>query len=305
MRRITIVCCCAVVVSTAALAQMPQLDEVTTAQVMLDRAGFSPGEIDGRPGVNLRRALRAFQDASGLQATGELDHATWQRLSERMGPNPPLVPYTVVEGDVDGPFTPTIPRDLMEQATLKVLGYRTPLEALAEQFHVSPALLRRLNPQATFTRAGEQIHIPNVEVGTTGAPDVTIHVTAATSALTVEDGTGRVLFHAPVTSGSAHDPLPVGHWKVTRVLVEPTFNFNPSLFWDADPRHAKVRIAPGPNNPVGTVWIDLTKEHYGLHGTPEPSRIGHTQSHGCVRLTNWDIQRVARWAAPGTPVIFR
>jgi lipoprotein-anchoring transpeptidase ErfK/SrfK len=121
----------------------------------------------------------------------------------------------------------------------------------------------------------------------------------------VEDATGKVLFHAPVTSGSEHDPLPIGQWKVTTVQRNPTFNYNPDLFWDADPKHAKAQIPPGPNNPVGTVWIDLTKEHYGIHGSPEPSNIGHTQSHGCVRLTNWDVQRVARWAKPGTPVIFR
>ena len=111
-----------------------------------------------------------------------------------------------------------------------------------------------------------------------------------------------MLFHAPVTSGSEHDPLPIGTWKVTSVEQMPAFNYNPDLFWDADPKHAKARIPPGPNNPVGTVWIDLSKEHYGIHGTPEPSKIGHTQSHGCVRLTNWDAQRLARWARPGTTV---
>jgi lipoprotein-anchoring transpeptidase ErfK/SrfK len=108
-----------------------------------------------------------------------------------------------------------------------------------------------------------------------------------------------------VTTGSEHDPLPIGSWKVTSVEQMPTFNYNPDLFWDADPKHAKTRIPPGPNNPVGVVWIDLSKEHYGIHGTPEPSKVGHTQSHGCVRLTNWDAQRLARWARPGTAVIFR
>ena len=134
---------------------------------------------------------------------------------------------------------------------------------------------------------------------------MTIAVTKSTSSLTVEDATGRVIFHAPVTTGSARDPLPIGAWKVNSVHVLPPFHYNPDLFWDADPSHSKATIKPGPNNPVGVAWIDLSKEHYGIHGTPEPSRIGHAQSHGCVRLTNWDVQRIIQWAQPGTPVIFR
>ena len=139
----------------------------------------------------------------------------------------------------------------------------------------------------------------------TSQTGIVIYVTQATSSATVEDSNGKVLFHAPVTSGSEHDPLPIGTWKVTVVEQMPVFNYNPELFWDADPKHAKARIPPGPNSPVGTVWIDLSKEHYGIHGTPEPSKIGHTASHGCVRLTNWDAQRLARWVRPGMTVIFR
>ena len=285
----------------------PVVSETVAVQVMLDRTNFSVGEIDGRPGANLKRALTAFQTAEGLRPTGTVDEVTWQRLAERTANQPPLTTYTTTEADVAGPFTAKIPADLVQQSKLDALGYQSALEALAERFHASPALLTSLNPAATFTKAGESLIVPNV--GDAAAPQasgaVTVLVSKATSALTVEDGSGRLVLHAPVTSGSKRDPLPIGTWKVTGVQQNPPFHYNPDLFWDANPAHSKAKLAPGPNNPVGTVWIDISKEHYGIHGTPSPSTIGHVESHGCVRLTNWDAQRVAALVKPGIKVIFR
>ena len=129
--------------------------------------------------------------------------------------------------------------------------------------------------------------------------DITIEVSKADSALRATRADGTLVFFAPVSSGSIHDPLPPGNWKVTGVAWHPVFHYNPNLFWDAKPKDEKATIKAGPNNPVGVVWIALNLEHYGLHGTPEPGNIGHTESHGCVRLTNWDAARVAALVKPG------
>jgi lipoprotein-anchoring transpeptidase ErfK/SrfK len=324
--------------SPVATTGAPLVSETLAVQIMLDRAGFSPGEIDGQAGSNLKRAAMAFQRANGLAESGQVDQMTWQRLSEAAGNQTPLTTYALADADVAGPFVTDLPADLMAQSKLPALGYRNPLEAIAEKFHASPGLLQQLNKGAAFAAAGEQIVVPNVEpfelpalepkpaatsrgrgrAARGGAPAegrgrgqapavpaVTIAVTKSTSALTVEDESGRVLFHAPVTSGSEHDPLPIGTWKVTTVQRMPVFNYNPDLFWDANPAHSKAKIPAGPNNPVGVAWINLSKEHYGIHGAPEPSKVGHVQSHGCVRLTNWDAARVLKWAQAGTKVVFR
>ena len=286
-------------------------------QLLLDRAGFSPGELDGRIGANTIRALKAFQGARSLTVSGRPDGATLEAL--RGDPSfEPLARYVITEADLAGPFVTEIPDDLMAQATLPALAYTSVVEMLGERFHASPTLLKDLNPEATFSRAGESLVVPNVgqragpaqTIGTNGQQgtreagnDVTVMVSESESALTVTRG-GEVLFHAPVTTGSEHDPLPIGDWKVTGVQYDPVFHYNPDLFWDADPSHAKARIPAGPNNPVGVAWIDLSREHYGLHGTPEPRLIGRSVSHGCVRMTNWDVLRVAALVGKGTPVRF-
>ncbi len=279
-------------------------------EVLLDQQSFSPGEIDGKLGSNASHALAAAQAARGLQPTGEADCETWRALGGETGAT--TVTYVIDDADVKGPFTKSIPRDLDKQASLPALAYRSVLERLGERFHVSPALLQQMNPHVTFTR-GTEIQVPAVTPFDVDAkppaeplePDVTIQVTREDSALRVSRPDGTVVFFAPVTTGSEHDPLPIGDWTVTEVDWHPVFHYNPKLFWDAKPKHTRAEIKRGPNNPVGIVWIDINREHYGLHGSPEPSRIGHTESHGCIRLTNWDAARVASFVRPGTPVLFR
>jgi len=285
--------------------------DVLAFQVLLDRQGFSPGQIDGRPGANLRRAISAFQEVKGLTVSGQPDCSTWEALG---GPAADAITttYEITARDVEGPFEPNIPAGLDRQALLPALPYRSPTERLAEQFHVAPALLSQMNRGKSFS-AGTSITVPTVSrfdpetkpTRNPAATDVRIEVSKDDSSLRVYRADNSLLFFAPVASGSEHDPLPIGQWKVTSVLWMPEFHYNPDLFWDADPTHSKATLKPGPNNPVGVVWIDLSRPHYGLHGTPEPSKIGHTETHGCVRLTNWDAAKVAEFAKVGTPVIFK
>lgn len=271
--------------------------DLVATQVMLDRAGFSPGEIDGRGGRNTDAAIRAFEQATGTTLADA-------RAAFSV---PATVSYTITREDAATPLVAAIPDDMMAKARLDHLGYTSVLEMLAERFHASPDLLRRLNPSARFA-GGERITVPNVEVVSedeaTPVPDAVVRVSKQRSTLTVMDAAGQVLMHAPVTSGSERDPLPIGSWTVTGVARNPVFHYNPDLFWDADPSHAKATLPAGPNGPVGVVWIDLNKPHYGIHGTPEPQTIGHTVSHGCVRLTNWDALRLARLVGKGTRVEF-
>jgi len=279
-------------------------------QVLLDRQAFSPGEIDGRTGANFSHVLAALQTARKLQPTGQPDCDTWKALGGDSA-EPTITTYTLTDQDVKGPFE-KIPPKLAEQSHLDALGYQSTTELIAERFHSSPALLARLNPGVAMT-AGNTIKVPAVTAFDAAAKpardaeagDITIQVSREESALRATRADGTLVFFAPVSSGSTHDPLPPGDWKVNGVSWHPTFHYNPDLFWDAKATDEKALIKAGPNNPVGVVWVALNLEHYGIHGTPEPGHIGHTESHGCVRMTNWDAAHLASLVKPGTPVTFK
>jgi len=268
------------------------------AEILLDRSHFSVGEIDGRIGTNALHAIAGFRAAQGLPSGTSIDADVWKALNT--DPMPAIAEYTLTEEDVKGPFV-KVPVSMMLKAKLKYLGYSSSLEGVAEKFHINPALLQQLNPGSKFTGAGEKIYVPNVPAEL-NAKVARVVVSKADSTLKVLNDMGQVIAQYPCTSGSDHDPLPIGDWKVTGVFKNPKFNYNPDLFWDAKASDSKATIAPGPNNPVGRVWIDLSKEHYGIHGTPAPGSIGHTESHGCIRLTNWSAMELAGMVEKGTPV---
>lgn len=272
------------------------------AQVLLDRAHFSSGEIDGRSGSNFKAALTGFQRSRGLPADGQLGPKSWEALEQEAVPS--LIDYTLVDADVKGPYV-KLPEDMIERSKLSTLGYTSIEEALGERFHASPKLLRKLNPDAKFDAAGTVIKVPNVTDAAAISGASKVVVDRSGRMLMVEDAEGKVIGQFPASTGSKHDPLPVGDWKIDSIAVDPVFYYNPELFWDADPSHSKAQLPPGPNNPVGLVWIDLSKEHYGIHGTPEPSRVGKTESHGCIRVTNWTAKLLVDSVKAGMPVLLQ
>lgn len=272
---------------------------VLRLQILLDRANFSPGELGAVYNRNTANAVAAYQIARGLPGSGIVDRATWAELNRDA--ERPLIRYRIEIEDVEGPFE-RVPEDMIQKSLLPAMTYESPLEGLGEKFHVSPELLQRLNPGAQFDMPGEEIIVPNVRVAPPGEA-ASLIVDGGMLTLRALDAEGKMIASYPVSVGGRHDPLPVGQWQVTSVVKKPSFRYDPSLFWDSEPWHWRVKIAPGPNNPVGLVWIGISKRHYGIHGTPEPGEVGEAESRGCIRVTNWDALEIAGMVKPGTPVI--
>ncbi len=299
---------------------------ILKAQVILDRLGFSPGTIDGKEGQSFTQALTGFQEANDLPQSGRLDADTQKKLAQWAG-TPATRLVVIPAGFARGPFMPDLPKDAAAQARLPALGYRTLAEALGERFHTTQDALAALNPANTKVGAGRTIRVPNiadVDPRTLGkdergwnrtlellgvAPDqpqaAKVVVDKSRGVLKALDEQGNLVAQFPATMGSEHDPLPIGTWKIQGISRNPDFHYNPKLFWDVSDKKEPALLKPGPNGPVGVVWLDLSKPHYGIHGTSEPQTIGRAESHGCVRLTNWDAARLAQMVKLGAPAIFQ
>ncbi|AQR61536.1 hypothetical protein BZG35_07620 [Brevundimonas sp. LM2] len=285
----------------AAAATTPPRPEIIRAQILLERARFSPGAIDGLGGDNTSQAVAAFEEANGLPVDGKLDDQVFARLIQ--GAGTVMTTYAITAADIAGPFEPNIPTDLVAQSELNALSYRTPLEMLAERFHVTEGLLTALNPGVNFAQAGQTLVVPAVAEQPLPAAVTRIAIDKAEGSLRAFGEDGTLLAFYPATVGSTARPAPTGRLTVVGVAPEPNYTYDPSRV-SYDRGDKRVVVPAGPNNPVGSVWIDLSRDTYGIHGTPEPSKIAKTASSGCVRLTNWSAEQLAKAVKPGVEVIF-
>ncbi len=272
-------------------------------QVLLDGQDFSPGVIDGYFGDNVTKALAAWEKTNGLPADGKLDPEAWAKLSADGAPA--FTTYTITDEDLKGPFVAEVPADYAEMAKMKNVSFTGADEMLAERFHMDIKLMRLLNPEADFSKAGTELTVAALrERPDNKGKAAKVAVSKSAASLTAFDADGNILAFFPATIGSDQLPSPSGTHKVTVVVLNPDYSYRPDVNFKQGENTKNLRIPPGPNGPVGTVWIGLDKPTYGIHGTAEPSPVGKHFSHGCARLTNWDGETLAAMVKPGVPVVF-
>lgn len=275
---------------------------IVKVQVLLDRARFFPGEIDGKLGENALKALKALAEAKGLTAPDPLTPEVWNVLAATSSGDA-IVQYKITKDDVKGPFLEKLPAKMEDMKNLAALSFTSAREALAEKFHMSEELLKVLNPKKNFEQAGEIIFVANV----TSAFDQKvgrIEVDKSRQTVKAFAPSGELVAFFPATVGSEEKPTPSGTLKVISTDANPNYRYNPDYKFKGVKSKTAFTIKPGPNNPVGSYWIGLSAEGYGIHGTPNPSKISKSESHGCVRLTNWDVGLLGKNVKKGTPVTF-
>ena len=276
-------------------------EEVASLQILLDRRGASPGVIDGRFGSNVDNAIIAYRSINSDNLKSTDAEGIKKALAESGGD--PFINYTLTAADVAGPFVASVPADYSEKAKLEKLSYTSVSEMLAERFHMDEAYLKTLNPDANFSRVGTIIRVANV--GQPAKREVArIVADKSQKQVLAYDADNKLVVAYPATIGSTDTPSPTGTHLISRVVIDPDYTYNPNLNFKQGENNKILTIPPGPNGPVGSVWIALDKPTYGVHGTPDPSKIGKTESHGCVRLTNWDAQELAKLVKPGVAVEF-
>jgi lipoprotein-anchoring transpeptidase ErfK/SrfK len=276
---------------------------IVKAQILLGRRSISPGVIDGLDGENFHKAVAQFRRQENLGEGDRIDEATWAKLGGDMAKDV-IVPYEITKGDARYRFAKRIPRDYALQARMKRLSYTSAKERFGERFHMSEGLLVALNPKVRLTKLGATIQVASVEREVQKGAATRIEAVKPTGMVVVYGPEDRIVASYPATIGSDDTPSPSGDHTVERVVRNPDYTYDPEKNFQQGKNRKKLTLPPGPNGPVGSVWVALSKPTFGIHGTPEPSKVSKTNSHGCVRLTNWDAEELADLVKPGVPVRF-